>query len=72
MFFMSQEKTHKTFTAASWLAFTVNEAPSVLGIGKVWPKITPPHNESEMDMEPLLAGFAPDLNRMGRKVTFTI
>lgn len=55
----SQEKTHKTFTAARWLTFTVNEAESVSGIGKVWPDITPPH-ESEMDMELLLAAFAPN------------
>lgn len=52
--------THKTFTAASWLTFIVNEAQSGSGIGKVWPNITPPHNESEMDMELLLAAFAPD------------
>lgn len=58
--FTSQEKTHKTFTAASWLTFTVNEAQSVSGIGKVWPNITPPHNESKMDMELLLAAFAPN------------
>lgn len=58
--FHQPRKTHKTFTAARWLTFTVNEAQSVSGIGNVWPNITPPHNESEMDMEPLLAAFAPN------------
>lgn len=52
--FAGQEKTHKTFAAARWLIFTVNEAQSVSGIGRVWPDITPPPNESEVDTELLL------------------
>lgn len=60
----SQEKTHKTFTAASWLTFTVNEAQSVSGIGNVWPNITSwkkKHNQLQKWVIPVYYYFAKKL-----------